>query len=135
MEECYFCANNGGEILFNCNLYRIVLVVNKDYPGYLQVILNQHVKELTDLSDEDNIGLYQAVIRCERILCQIIKPDKVNIASFGNQIPHVHWHIIPRFNNDKHFPNPIWGEVTHPNYKPDEKLFQLYTDFTANLNN
>ena len=39
-------------------------------------------------------------------------PDKVNLASFGNQVPHVHWHVIPRFADDPHFPNPTWGERT-----------------------
>ena len=37
------------------------------------------------------------------------KPDKINIASFGNILPQVHWHIMARFLNDSYFPEPMWG--------------------------
>ena len=59
------------------------------------------------------------------------KPDKVNIASFGNMVPHLHWHIIPRFEVDRHYPNPIWGEVTHPEYLPSAKLYDLHNHFSS----
>jgi diadenosine tetraphosphate (Ap4A) HIT family hydrolase len=35
--------------------------------------------------------------------------DKMNLASLGNQTPHVHWHVVPRFRDDRHFPGPIWA--------------------------
>ena len=37
------------------------------------------------------------------------QPDKINIASFANYLPQVHWHIMARFAYDSHFPEPIWG--------------------------
>lgn len=125
MGECFFCKSNGGDILFNCDLYRIILVDDKDYPGYLRIVLNRHVKELTDLDDSDNLALYAALIKSERILRTVFKPDKINVASFGNLTPHVHWHIIPRYVADKHFPNPPWGSVTNLAYTPDTILFDL----------
>lgn len=36
-------------------------------------------------------------------------PDKINLAEFGNMVPHLHWHIIPRYTDDSHFPESIWG--------------------------
>jgi diadenosine tetraphosphate (Ap4A) HIT family hydrolase len=39
----------------------------------------------------------------------VMHPDKINLASLGNMTPHLHWHVIPRFKQDKHFPQPIWG--------------------------
>jgi diadenosine tetraphosphate (Ap4A) HIT family hydrolase len=125
MTECFFCNNDGGEILFSTKLYRIVLVDDKDYPGYIRVVLNSHLKELTDLEVEENLELYGAVIKSERILRTIFTPDKINIASFGNLTPHSHWHIIPRYNEDKHFPNPTWAEITNPDYKPSVRLLEL----------
>jgi diadenosine tetraphosphate (Ap4A) HIT family hydrolase len=38
-----------------------------------------------------------------------MQPDKINLASLGNVVPHLHWHVIPRFVDDPHFPNPVWG--------------------------
>jgi diadenosine tetraphosphate (Ap4A) HIT family hydrolase len=40
----------------------------------------------------------------------VLHPDKINLASFGNVVPHLHWHVIPRFEDDAHFPAPIWGK-------------------------
>ena len=48
-------------------------------------------------------------MRVERAIRRILQPVKVNLASLGNQVPHVHWHVIPRYSNDAHFPLPIWA--------------------------
>lgn len=133
MSECFFCLNSGGQILYNCDAYRIILVDDSDYPGYLRVVLNRHLKELTDLSFNENINLYQAVIKCEQILRQTLNPEKINIASFGNVTPHIHWHVIPRFSDDKHFPNPTWGEITHSDYQPASELISAAANLRDNF--
>jgi diadenosine tetraphosphate (Ap4A) HIT family hydrolase len=51
-----------------------------------------------------------AVFAVEAALRAVLAPHKINVASLGNMVPHVHWHVIPRFADDAHFPNPIWGE-------------------------
>jgi diadenosine tetraphosphate (Ap4A) HIT family hydrolase len=50
------------------------------------------------------------VFKVEEILKVIFKPEKINLASLGNKTPHIHWHVIPRFKEDPHFPNSYWGE-------------------------
>jgi diadenosine tetraphosphate (Ap4A) HIT family hydrolase len=49
------------------------------------------------------------VCKVEQVLREVMQPDKINLASLGNMTPHLHWHVIPRFKSDKHFPQPIWG--------------------------
>lgn len=49
------------------------------------------------------------VFSLEQVLRELIQPDKINLASFGNQVPHVHWHVIPRFRDDAHFPDAVWA--------------------------
>jgi diadenosine tetraphosphate (Ap4A) HIT family hydrolase len=49
------------------------------------------------------------VFALEAALRELLRPDKINLASLGNMTPHLHWHVIPRFRDDPHFPNPIWG--------------------------
>ena len=73
------------------------------------MILNSHAAEVTDLSIEDRTALMKAVYETELVLRELMKPDKINLASLGNVVPHVHWHVIPRWNDDSHFPEPIWG--------------------------
>lgn len=135
MSECFFCNNVGGELLVNNALFRIILVDDANYPGYLRIVLNQHIKELTDLADDDNLTIYQAVIKCERIMRDTLKPCKVNIASFGNLTPHVHWHIIPRYSGDLHFPNPTWGDITNPHYTPSSELILQVNKLVQSIKN
>jgi diadenosine tetraphosphate (Ap4A) HIT family hydrolase len=73
------------------------------------VILNRHVQEMTDLSIADRTRLMTVVFAVEQVVREVVKPQKINLASLGNVVPHMHWHVIPRFADDKHFPNPIWG--------------------------
>ena len=52
-----------------------------------------------------------AVYATESILRDLLRPDKINLASLGNVVPHLHWHVIPRWKNDSHFPDPIWANI------------------------
>ena len=73
------------------------------------MIWNDHVREMSDLAAADQQRLMQTVFAVERAQRAVLAPDKVNLASLGNVVPHLHWHVIPRFADDSHFPQPIWG--------------------------
>ncbi len=111
---CELCDTPGGDLVWQNALCRVVRVNDPNYPGFCRVILNRHVKEMTDLSEHDRQALMQVVFSVEQALTTIMHPDKINLASLGNLVPHVHWHIIPRFQDDPHFPNPIWAAPTRP---------------------
>jgi len=96
-------------VLWRDEFCRIVCARSEDYPGFCRVILNQHVREITDLSQAERERLMRAVFACETGLRELCHPDKINLASLGNQVPHLHWHVIPRFERDRHFPDPIWA--------------------------
>ena len=106
---CAFCAGDGGEVLFRDDLLRVVLVDEADYPGLVRVIVNAHRREMTDLAEVQRQRLLAAVFAVESAQREALAPHKVNLASLGNVTPHVHWHVIPRFADDAHFPEPIWG--------------------------
>jgi len=108
-DRCVFCAGDGGEVLFGDELLRVVLVDDPDYPGFVRVIANAHVREMTDLAPAERQRLLDAVLAVESALRETLAPHKVNLASLGNVTPHLHWHVIPRFADDAHFPEPIWG--------------------------
>lgn len=90
---------------------RVVLLNDADYPGYCRVELLEHVKEMTDLTPLQRAKMMKTVFAVELVLREVTLADKINLASLGNKTPHVHWHVIPRFENDKHFPNSHWGEA------------------------
>jgi diadenosine tetraphosphate (Ap4A) HIT family hydrolase len=109
--NCELCEADGGEVLFRNGDYRVVLVDDAAYPGFCRVVWHEHVREMTSLTAAQRTAVMDAVWRVETALREVMQPDKINLASFGNMTPHVHWHVIPRFADDAHFPNPVWGEI------------------------
>jgi len=99
-------------VLWQDDFCHVVFVIDTpDYPGFCRVILKRHVKEMTDLTADERTRLMDVVWKTEQAVRDVMNPDKINLASLGNVVPHLHWHVIPRFESDRHFPNPIWGEV------------------------
>ena len=107
---CELCNAQGGDLLWQSDLCRVVLVDDPDYPGFCRVILERHVKEMTDLAPAERTRLMDAVFATEAALRVLLRPDKLNLASLGNVTPHLHWHVVPRYHDDRHFPRPIWAE-------------------------
>jgi diadenosine tetraphosphate (Ap4A) HIT family hydrolase len=124
MTDCPLCLSPGGEVLWENKLMRIIDALDPMYPGFTRVIWKPHAAEMTDLNEADQHTLMQTVLKVERIQRDLLQPDKINLASFGNMVPHVHWHIIPRWRDDAHFPQSVWAALTDT----DEtgKMLQLH---------
>jgi diadenosine tetraphosphate (Ap4A) HIT family hydrolase len=111
MSECALCANPGGEVIWQDESCRVVLVggdEGRDFPGFCRVVWRAHVAEMSDLAPADRRHLMNAVFACELALRETLQPDKINLASLGNVVPHLHWHVIPRWRGDSRFPAPVW---------------------------
>ncbi len=106
---CPLCDTPGGDWVFNCKKFRVIDALDADYPGFLRLVWNQHVKEFSDLPEQDALLCMHAVVVLEKFVLREFRPDKVNVATLGNVVPHLHWHIIPRFTDDRHFPAPVWA--------------------------
>jgi len=109
--SCELCNTAGGEVLWDSPSCRVVRVDDPHYPGFRRVIWNAHAREMTDLDPGQQQYLMSVVFAVEATVRRLFVPDKVNLASLGNMVPHVHWHIIPRWLDDQHFPEPIWGSI------------------------
>lgn len=91
--------------------FTVIVVDDANYPGFCRVIWHDHVREMSDLSQEDRLLLNDAVFQVEKAVREVMQPLKVNVASLGNVVPHLHWHIIPRYADDAHFPAPVWAQA------------------------
>jgi diadenosine tetraphosphate (Ap4A) HIT family hydrolase len=116
--QCPLCVSDGGEIVWQNALARVVLADEPNYPGFCRVILNTHCAEMTDLAAAERNALMEIVWAVEKVVRQVLQPHKINLACLGNVVPHLHWHIIPRWSDDLHFPAPVWaspaaGRQTH----------------------
>lgn len=126
--SCPLCQPQHENVLWRDALLRIIRVDDRDYPGFCRVILNRHEKEMTDLAPDERTRLMQAVFVVEGALRAVMQTDKVNLATLGNQVPHLHWHVIPRFADDAHFPDPVWAAARragHAHTVDEERLVQF----------
>ena len=89
--------------------FRVIDAADPAYPGFTRVVWTAHVVEMTDLSAQEQSALMRAVFLVESVQRNILQPHKINLAAFGNVVPHLHWHIIPRWEDDLHFPAPVWA--------------------------
>ncbi|MSR09169.1 MAG: HIT family protein [Gammaproteobacteria bacterium] len=107
--DCPLCATQDPPPIWRDARLRVVSAGDPDYPGYLRVIWQAHVAEMSDLVAAEREHLLLVVLAVERALRATLHPAKINLASLGNQVPHLHWHVIPRFADDPHFPDPVWA--------------------------
>jgi diadenosine tetraphosphate (Ap4A) HIT family hydrolase len=108
--QCALCVAPEAEtVLWRDARCRVIDVGDADYPGYCRVIWNAHVREMSDIPPDARDHLMTVVYAVEQALRAWLHPDKINLAALGNQMPHLHWHVIPRFADDPHFPDSIWS--------------------------
>ena len=132
---CSFCDGEDGELLWRDARCRVVLTT-EPFSGFCRVIWNAHVREMTDLSAPARAHFMDVVYAVESALRARLTPTKMNLASFGNQTPHLHWHVIPRFADDSHFPDPVWAPQQRdavPRPLPDDFVAALAGDLAAML--
>ena len=109
MMNCVLCHPENETVVWKNEKLRVILVHDYNFPGYFRVIWNEHVAEMSDLSEEDQQLLLRVLLTVEKVVREQMRPDKMNWAQFGNMVPHLHWHLIARYRDDSHFPESIWG--------------------------
>ncbi len=106
---CELCRTEGGRVVARTAALRVVRPDDANFPATYRVVWNAHVAEWTDLPPEQRSLCMRAVAKVETVLREALVPTKINLASLGNLVPHLHWHVIARFDWDSHFPQPVWG--------------------------
>ena len=107
--NCPLCTTDGGELVWSNDQLRVILANEPEYPGFCRVIWNEHLAEMTDLAIEQRSLMMRTVMKVEQAMIDVMHPDKVNLAALGNMVPHLHWHVIPRYQPDITFPGSVWS--------------------------
>ncbi|MBT0962141.1 HIT family protein [Denitromonas iodatirespirans] len=107
--SCPLCQPDAERVLWRDERCRVIRVDDAHYPGYCRVIWQAHVAEMTDLCADDRAHLMRITFATESALRHLFEPAKINLASLGNMVPHLHWHVIARYADDPHFPDAIWA--------------------------
>jgi diadenosine tetraphosphate (Ap4A) HIT family hydrolase len=99
----------------------LYLTKNQTYRGQCQLIFDpRHVARLDQLTYDEWASLASDLYVANRAIVHVLRPDHVNIESLGNVVPHLHWHIVPRYRDDPQWGAPIWQ---HPlESMPDRRL-------------
>lgn len=111
---CPLCEADGGLLVFRNHDLRIIQADEAGFPAFYRVVWNRHVAEFSDLSATERQICMHAVARVEQVLRSELQPAKINLAALGNMVPHLHWHVIARFDWDSHFPAPVWSAPQRP---------------------
>jgi diadenosine tetraphosphate (Ap4A) HIT family hydrolase len=107
---CPLCqAPSGESIIWQSPQLRIVWGGETDHPCLVRVIWHSHATEMAHLNTAEKHALMAAVFVVESAMQQVLQPKKLNLASLGNWVAHLHWHVIPRWEDDAHWPNSIWA--------------------------
>ncbi len=113
MQTCPMCAKWHSEPdLRVVELEHCCVMLNRDqfFPGYTFVFTQNHVTELFHLEREVRGAVMEEVTATAGALYNLFRPAKMNYELLGNMVPHMHWHLVPRFADDLLWPRPIWSE-------------------------
>lgn len=106
---CALCEAPGGALVVRQERWRIIRAQEVGFPAFYRVVWNAHVREFSDLNAEHRQECMEVVVGVEQALRRHLAPTKINLATLGNMVAHVHWHVIARFDWDSHFPGPVWA--------------------------
>jgi len=87
--DCPLCALPPEHVIWEDDRCRVIRVDDPAHPGFCRVVWGEHVAEMTDLSPADRSHLFAVVMATEAALRTLLPPDKINLASFGNMVPHL----------------------------------------------
>jgi diadenosine tetraphosphate (Ap4A) HIT family hydrolase len=124
MTDCPMCTKwNSEPELQIAELRHCYVTLNSDqfFPGYCFIFTKNHVCELFHLDAAVRSGVIEEVNLVATALYDAFRPTKMNYELLGNMVPHMHWHIVPRFNTETLWPRPIWSEPHEPFYLADKE--------------
>jgi diadenosine tetraphosphate (Ap4A) HIT family hydrolase len=112
---------NDYEIVGTLSSSTLYLCSNQTYRGHCVLVLDlRHATRPDELSKQEWISFCGDLHTAESAIAQTLSPDHINVAALGNLVPHLHWHIVPRYRTDPRWGGPIWS--ANPADMPETRL-------------
>lgn len=105
---------NTGHFIADLGLSKAYLHDDQFFPGWTVVVFKRHATELFHLAPTERIQLMEEVSRLAKVLMEVFDASKINYELLGNQLPHIHWHVIPRLKSDPAPLDPVWRVQHEP---------------------
>ena len=106
---CPLCTTAGGRVVWQGKFWRLVSAQEAAFPAFYRLIYQAHTTEWSDLPAPLRQQCAELLAGLELLMREHVQPAKMNLATLGNVVPHLHWHLIARFDWDSHFPAPVWA--------------------------
>lgn len=114
--SCYFCDeiqrirdNQNNRLVAELTESYVLLKSCELFPGYCLVVSKEHHEQLPELPKEKQLAIFADVISVAEAIYSELKPQRINYECLGNLVSHIHWHVVPRYNNDLLPEGPIWN--------------------------
>lgn len=142
--DCPICAprsdtNEYHDKVAELSVSTLYLVRNQTYRGYCVMIFNpRHATGLETLTADEHAAFSRDLKRAADAIAAVVKPGLMNYATLGNVIPHLHYHLIPRYDTDPRWGAPIWESelaAMQVTTLPDADFAQLRDAIGAALKN
>ncbi len=118
--NCVLCTTPGGALVWQGARLRVIRADEPGFPAFYRVVWTDHAAEFSDLSRDARVLCMEVVAAVESVLRAQLQPAKINLAALGNMVPHLHWHVVARFEWDSHFPAPIWAPAQRERARQQE---------------
>ena len=135
-EDCSICDHLFSESSLRIEefpLSTLFLQEDQYFPGYCTLESKRHITELFELDSENRTTLIEEINLAAHLLFKTFRPDKINYAFFGNKVPHMHWHLVPRWKNDPLWPESIWSKFHEPRILNEEEYKKIINQIQENL--
>ena len=135
VDNCRYCSKGTDIMEFVADLEVSTLYITKDqtYKGRCILGLNDHKTELFQLDPEELQAFSRDMARAAKALFQDFKPGKINYAAFGDTYPHVHFHLVPKFEGGKTWGAPFEMQLSSTNLASKEELAARIQEIKSKL--
>jgi diadenosine tetraphosphate (Ap4A) HIT family hydrolase len=123
--SCKACAGTwprADHFIADLGLSKAYLHDDQFFRGWTVVVLQHHATELFHLAPTERIQLTEDITTIAKALARVYDAKKINYELLGNQLPHIHWHIIPRLANDPAPLEPVWRVPHEPVHRSHAEL-------------
>ncbi len=110
----------------------LFILKNQNHLGRVVLAFNKHHGEVYELTDEDRCGFFADVAKVSKAVAELFHPDKINYGMFGDTVPHLHMHMVPKYKDQLQWGHFFWDKGNPEVTLTDEeyaKMKQQYKDF------
>ena len=134
-DNCRYCSKGTdiAEIVADLEVSTLYITKDQSYKGRCILALNDHKTELFQLGAEELQAFSRDMARAAKALYETFKPGKINYAAFGDTYPHVHFHLVPKYEGGKSWGSPFELPLSSENIASSEELAARIKEIKSRL--